>query len=122
MMCRQILCIIYFPMSKKNTRRIIFILLMAGLSYGIYYAWFSFPIISGYNAKMLCSCVYVEGRKEAEVKAADLSWFPLSLGSTKVDWKDSSVTGSVFGLARRTAIFRRGAGCTMVNSFSEKAI
>ena len=109
-------------MTGKSIRRAIFILLAAAIIYAVYYAWFAFPIISGYNAKMLCSCVFLAGRREADVKNLDLSMFPLSAGNTKINWKDSSVTGSVLGLARRKAIYRKGCGCTLVNERSEEAI
>ena len=109
-------------MTGKSIRRAIFILLAAAIIYAVYYAWFAFPIISGYNAKMLCSCVFLAGRREADVKNLDLSMFPLSAGNTKINWKDSSVTGSVLGLARRKAIYRKGCGCTLVNERSEEEI
>src|SRR5262249_10397037 len=51
-----------------------------------------------------------------------LGGFPLSLGSFHVDEKDSSVTGSVWGFAKRKAIFRQGVGCTLVNDYKEEEI
>lgn len=52
----------------------------------------------------------------------DLAGFPLSLGSFKVNEKDSSVTGSVWGLAKRKAIYRKGLGCTLINDYSEEQV
>jgi CubicO group peptidase (beta-lactamase class C family) len=47
---------------------------------------------------------------------------PLSLGSIEIDTKDSSVTGTVWGMAKRKAIYRSGLGCTLVNEIPESEI
>ncbi|MBN9295893.1 MAG: serine hydrolase [Filimonas sp.] len=113
---------------KKRTsilRRILYIVLfivLVGLGYGIAYCWRSFPIISGYGAKVLCSGVFVAGRDEQQVRTQDIGFFPISLGSFKVDYKDSSVTASVFGFAKRKAIFRKGLGVTLIAQMSEEEI
>jgi CubicO group peptidase (beta-lactamase class C family) len=107
---------------KKIIKLTILMALIAGLIYGIHYAWVSFPIISGYSAKNVCSCVFVEGRNEADVKREELGDFPKSLGRVIINWKDSSVTGSVWGFARRKAIYRERLGCTLVNDIPEPAI
>jgi CubicO group peptidase (beta-lactamase class C family) len=39
-----------------------------------------------------------------------------------VDRKDSSVTGSIWGLAKRKAIYRTGLGCTLVNDITEEEL
>jgi hypothetical protein len=46
--------------------------LLLGLSYGIYYTWIAFPIITGYGAKILCSCTMLAGRQEAGVVSNEL--------------------------------------------------
>jgi CubicO group peptidase (beta-lactamase class C family) len=107
---------------KKFIKRIILLLVVAALVYGIYYAWFSFPLISGYSAKNACSCIFVQGRTEASVKEQELAGFPFSIGSFSVNWRDSSVTGKVVGLAKRKAIYRKGLGCTLVNEIPESVI
>jgi len=66
--------------------------------------------------------MYVAGRSEEDVKKQELGGFPFTLGSYKVDPKDSSVTGSVLGLAKRKAIYRPGFGCTLINDLSEQEI
>ena len=108
-------------MKKLFTRVLVFILLL-GLGYGIYYCWVSFPIISGYSAKNMASDVFVGGRTEATVKAEELGSFPLSLASCTIDYKDSTVTASVLGFARKKAIYRRGLGCTLINGITEKEV
>lgn len=89
---------------------------------GIWYAWRAFPIISGYGSKNMCSAVFLQHRSPKDVLREDLGSFPLSLGSFTVNEKDSSVTGSVFGFAKRKTIYRKGIGCTIVNDFTEAEI
>jgi CubicO group peptidase (beta-lactamase class C family) len=59
------------------------------------------------------------GRDPKNVLDKDLSWFPISLGSFAVNYEDSSATGSVLGLARRKAIFRKGLGCSLLVEMEE---
>lgn len=108
--------------AKAIVKRILLLLLIIALGYGIYYCWFSFPIISGYSAKNACSCVFIQGRTKESINKEELGSFPLSLGSIEIDYKDSSVTGSVLGLAKRKAVYRNGLGCTLVNDISEDAL
>jgi CubicO group peptidase (beta-lactamase class C family) len=89
---------------------------------GIWYAWRAFPVISGYGSKNMCSAVFLQHRSPKDILREDLGTFPLSLGSFTVNEKDSSVTGSVFGFAKRKTIYRKGIGCTIVNDFTEAEI
>lgn len=101
----------------------ILLLLMAGiLLYSGIYAWQAFPIISGYGAKILCSCTMVAGREAPDVIAQELGRFPISLSTFTVHYEDSSVTASVFGLARKKAVYRKGLGCTLINEASEEEV
>lgn len=108
--------------TRTIIKRILLVIVLALLTYGIRYAWVSFPIISGFGAKNLCSCMFVGGRTEKSVKDDELADSPLNLGSFTVDEKDSSVTGTVAGLAKRKAVYRKGLGCTLVNGISEEEL
>ena len=57
-----------------------------------------------------------------DVIREDLGAFPFSLGTFTVNEKDSSVTGSVWGLAKRKTIYRNGVGCTLINDLTEDEI
>ncbi len=110
-------------MSLRKFIRWFLLLLAAGLfGYGLHYAWQAFPIISAYGAKTLCSCTMLAGRSEADVIANELGSGLLKLGSYRADFSDSSAYGSVFGLAKRKAIYRKGLGCTLVNEITEKEL
>ncbi|MBP6022952.1 serine hydrolase domain-containing protein [Ferruginibacter sp.] len=107
---------------RKVIVRSVLSLLAVLLIGGIWYAWRAFPIISGYGSKNMCSAVFLQHRSPNDVLREDLGTFPLSLGSFTVNEKDSSVTGSVFGFAKRKTIYRKGIGCTIVNDFTEAEI
>lgn len=109
---------------RKRKKVILFVVVpfFLLLAIGISYAWHAFPIISGYGAKNMASAVYVQHRSPEEILKEDLGEFPISLGSFTVDEKDSSVTGTVWGFAKQKAIYRKGLGCTLINSFSEAQV
>ena len=91
----------------------------------IVFVWLSFtvfPAVSGYGSKNLCSAVYLQHRNPVDVIKEDLGGFPLSLGTFTVNGKDSSVTGSVWGLAKRKTIYRKGIGCTIINDLTEEEL
>jgi len=66
--------------------------------------------------------MFVSGRSETDVKHEELGDFPFTLGSYEVNALDSSVTGRVWGMAKRKAIFRKGLGCTLVNDIDESTL
>lgn len=104
-------------------KKVISVVLILAVSYALYYAYRAFPIISGYGAKNLCSCVFVAGRTEESVRENELKVNPLlSLGTFDVNLEDSSATGDVFGLVKKKAIYRKGLGCSLVNGLSEEEI
>ncbi|MBA2561313.1 MAG: serine hydrolase [Chitinophagaceae bacterium] len=104
----------------KNYKSILWIIVLGLVSYGTYFAWGAFPGISGFGAKNLCSCLFVAGRDEKSVRENELSANFIKFGTFTVNKEDSSVTGSVIGLAKRKAIYRKGLGCTLVNDIAEK--
>lgn len=104
----------------KQLKRILLILIVIAVGYGVSYVWRALPILTGYGAKMMCSCTMVAGRNEADVFKNELGTFPLSKGTFHADYTDSSATGSVLGLAKQKAIYRKGLGCTLLSEMSEE--
>ncbi|GAO43627.1 putative hydrolase [Flavihumibacter petaseus NBRC 106054] len=92
------------------------------LTWGIRYLWVSLPIITGYSAKMACSCTFLSGRPLSAVEKEELGTGPLAWATLRLDSSDQSVTATVFGLAAKKAIYRKGLGCTLVNGIPESAI
>jgi CubicO group peptidase (beta-lactamase class C family) len=106
----------------KKALRVVGILFLLVLGYAIYYAWRAFPIATGYGAKVLCSSIFVSGRDQEDIIADDLNFTPLNLATYKVDYKDSSVTCSLFGFATAKAIYRGRLGATLVNNIEEDSL
>ena len=108
--------------ARKIVKRLIFAVLLVLVIAFIWIGFNVFPAVSGYGSKNLCSAIYLQHRDPAHVIREDLGDFPLSLGTFTVNKKDSSVTGSVWGLAKRKTIYRKGIGCTLINDFTEEEI
>ena len=106
----------------KIFKRSLLIILLLIIGYAGQYAWRALPILSGYGAKDICSCVFVAGRDPKDVIDNELNSLPLKLGSFNVSYSDSTANGSVFGLASRKAIYRKGLGCTLVAEMSEEEL
>ncbi|MDN4164192.1 serine hydrolase [Cytophagales bacterium LB-30] len=106
----------------KVIKKIFGVALLLALLWGGRYLWQALPIISGYGAKNMCSCVFVAGRSPESVLAQELAKSPLNLGKFTVSYADSSVTGTVAGIASKKAIFRKGLGCTLLSELSEEEV
>ncbi|HYK46160.1 MAG TPA: serine hydrolase [Parafilimonas sp.] len=107
---------------KKIAIRSLLVLVGIALAWSIHYAWVSFPLINGFDAKQVCTCVFVSNRTIEDLDTNEMSTFPFSLGSYKVNKDDSSVTSSVWGMATKKAIYRKGIGCTLINDAAEKEV
>lgn len=108
--------------GKKIIRRIAFLLLIGLLVFITRYIYLAATIVSAYGAKTACSAVYLQHRKIQTVIEEALSDFPFSVATYTLHEQDSSVTGSVWGFAKRKAIYREGLGATLVNDSSETRI
>jgi CubicO group peptidase (beta-lactamase class C family) len=107
---------------KRIVVRSLLILLIAATGCLIYYCWTSFPILTGYGSKVMCSAVFDAGRNKQQVIDQDLSAYMMKLADFKVNFTDSSVTGTIFGFAKRKAIYRNGRGATLVSELDEQNI
>lgn len=85
-----------------------------GLAIGAYWAWQT-SIAAGVGAaamaKVVCSCVFVDGRSLDSCRADDPPGFegiPVT-----IDANAKTATGSTFGLIKRRAIYSEAYGCTL---------
>lgn len=72
---------------------------------------------AAYKAKLLCSGIFVSGRKARSLLVEDLAvddLAPLRALKANVDYAQKTVTVSLFGLCQRTALYRPGLGSTLV--------
>lgn len=104
---------------KKWIKRIFKYFFLLLLIVIIIFLWLGLPIITGYGARLLCSAVFLEGRNTEDVLKHDLSSFPYSVARYTIDLQDSSATGSVLGVARQKAVYRKGLGSTLLRGIDE---
>lgn len=109
-------------MNKKLLKRIILLVILAGIGYGLWFVWPRLPIITAFAAKGMCSSVFLANKTPERIQAEDLSFFPISLAKTKVDYDEKSATSTVFGLAKRKAVFREGSGVVIVLNTPEEEL
>ena len=76
--------------------------------------------IAGYNAKKVCSEVFVAQRPGQLVEDNDLLFG--SLGKVEVDDSNKTAKASWLASNARTAIYRHGLGCTLLNRLDAKAL
>jgi CubicO group peptidase (beta-lactamase class C family) len=95
------------------------VLLLTALLYAGYYA----PgVMTGINAKVMCSCVFVTGRTPESVRSKELQVFPgLTLADITVNERDSSVTAKLLWRESK-AIYRKRLGCTLLAEQSEETV
>lgn len=88
------------------------------------YLVFGLPTATGIAAKLACSGVFVSGRSLQEVVSNDIERLsPLTRGARyDLDSTRQSVTTSMFGLAKRTALYRPGVGCTLLNDTDRQSL
>lgn len=107
----------------SNKRKIFVVITFAvllGLAYVGNYAVQYAYIGSSYDAKTVCSCMFVSGRNLDNIKQEDLYAVPFA--TIKVDETNKTVTSNIYGFAETKAIYRKGLGCTLVNELSEEEI
>lgn len=80
-----------------------------------FYLFPRLTILNGFSAKIACSCKYIGGRDLAEIKKNVLYHSLLPYTSVLDDVKNYSVTSSFFGMKPKTAVYKKGAGCILVN-------
>jgi CubicO group peptidase (beta-lactamase class C family) len=101
-------------MNKKRLKKAIWLVILAGLGCGIWFVWPRLPIITAYAAKGMCSSVFLANKQPDRIITEDLSFFPINMAITRIDYEEKSATSTVFGLAKRKAVFREGHGSVIV--------
>lgn len=111
-------------LTKRTKRRLIvgaLTVVAVALFWGISFVSSLLPIITGYNAKHLCSSIFISNRAQQSVEELDLSFFPIKYATNTVSYNDSTVT-SRFLWGKSVAVFRRGVGSTLVRDADLAAV
>ena len=103
-------------MTRKKILKIISLLIFVGLCYGFYYLYVRLPIVNGYAAKNMCSCIFVANREKADIEANDLNFSLVKYTSNDIDYENKSVTSSFLGMRSQTAYYNEKTGCALVNN------
>jgi len=107
---------------KRIIKRSLLIITFIILAWAVHYAWTAFPIISGFDAKQVCTCMFVSGRDTIALDSSEMAEFPFSLANYKVNTQDFSVTATIWGMTKKKAIYRKGVGCTLINDLTEQQV
>lgn len=86
---------------------------------------FNYPrlnIITGFAAKSVCSCTFEADRDLASIEAGDNDIVPVKYATNKINFEEKSVSSTILGLNKRTAIYKEGIGCVLVPKNYKKAI
>ena len=90
---------------------VVAVVAVAGASYWVRQTSIAADVGAAAMAKVICSCVFVDGRSLEACRADDPPGFDRV--SVKVDAASRSATGSVLGLVNRTAKYSEAYGCTL---------
>ncbi len=98
---------------KKIVKKIS-VLVVIGLAILVYSYYPKLDIITGYAAKNEASVLFLAHRTKASAENQDNNFSPISLANEDVNLNDKSVSATVFGLKKRTAVFREGLGSVLM--------
>lgn len=100
---------------RKHKKKIILASILLLLVIGFRYVYVRLPIITGYAAKDMCSCMFIGDRDPASVAQNEFQFSLIKHASYEVNESDKSVTASVFGMGDKTAYFTPQNGCVILN-------
>lgn len=109
-------------MKRKARKRIIWSIIILIIAAIVWFIWPRLPILTAFAAKGMCSSVFLADKDPERVVKEDLSFFPISLAKSKINYEEKSVTSTVFNLAKRKAIYREGLGAVIVLDTPEEEL
>lgn len=98
----------------KNIKRILLLLAIVLIAVVVY----NYPklnILAGYSAKNTASSVFLAERSLEFTDENDNNFSPINLTSDEINSQEKSAIGSVFGLLKRKAVYRKGLGAVLIN-------
>lgn len=99
---------------RKSYKALLTIILIA-IVWAVVLNYPRLDILTGFASKNVASGMFLAGRSQESIEEGDNGFLPVSLSSNKVNLKDKSVSSTVFGLKKRTAVYVEGLGAVLVN-------
>ncbi|MDT0689574.1 serine hydrolase [Salegentibacter sp. F188] len=84
------------------------------LAYFVYRNYPKLNILTGFAAKNVCSCTFEAGRDLRSIEAGDNNFLPVFYAKNEIDFESKSVSSTIFGLKKRTAVYREGIGSVLL--------
>jgi CubicO group peptidase (beta-lactamase class C family) len=100
---------------RKHRKKIIGLVVLLLLMGGLYYVYLRFPVITGYAAKNMCSCVFIAERDEQDVLKEELNFSFIKYANVHVDYERKKVTATLLGLGEKVAYYHPQKGCALVD-------
>jgi len=72
------------------------------------------PILTGYAAKKVCSCSFISDRTLESIRNEDLQNPLFDYTTIEISERDKTVTASVLGMAKSTALYDKDFGCSLL--------
>jgi CubicO group peptidase (beta-lactamase class C family) len=102
----------------KRFKRILFLVIVVALVYGVYTANKMLPIATSYVAKEVSSGMFISDRPVDSLLENDVNFNVMKYVGVEVDEDEKSVTANIFGMFKRKAIYRGALGCCLTNGYS----
>ena len=92
----------------------LFYIILVLVLFGFYYLFIRIPIITGYTAKCACTQYFHNERNLESIAKEDFNLSALQLALLNADDANKTITSSVLGLRSRTAVYKDGLGCQLL--------
>ena len=98
----------------KKILKYLLVILLFVMAYVGYSYYPKLDIVTGFAAKSVCSCTFEDQRKLSVIEAEDNNIDPVYYAKNIIDYKEKSVTSTIFGLKKRKAVYKKGIGCVVL--------
>jgi CubicO group peptidase (beta-lactamase class C family) len=102
--------------------RVLSVILVIALVWVIAVNYPRLDILTGFASKNVASGMFLAGRSQESIEEGDNGFSPVNLSSNKVNAQEKSVSSSVFGLKKRTAVYVEGLGAILINKDYEEGM
>ena len=98
----------------KKIIKIVLVLVLLTIITLVYLNYPRLNIVSGYSAKIMSSSVFMAHRSYLFTEENDNNFSPVALAKDELDTIEKTATASVYGLVKRTAMYRDGVGSVLL--------